>query len=157
MLLGAAVVLGAMVGLDHAARADDDGWAARVAAAPQAVFAPAYDVATQASMRGLATTLRSYEVANGSLDELTPEDLVAWGWTVPETMAVTVTVDGHDFCVVARDVRPGASTFHVASSSGAAGSVLAAGAHEAGAYEGDVHEPLAAEPGVQVVRVTPGR
>ncbi|WP_152605776.1 hypothetical protein [Cellulomonas carbonis] len=152
MLLGAAVVLGAMVGLDHAARADDDGWAARVAAAPQALFAPAYDVATQASMRGLATTLRSYEVANGSLDGLTPEDLVAWGWTVPETMAVTVTVDGHDFCVVARDVRPGGSTFHVASTSGAAGSALAAGVHA-----GDDHEPLAAEPGLQVVRAAPGR
>lgn len=145
-LLGAMAALVAMAGLAYAAEADEDGLAARIAQAPQALFAPAYDTVTQASMGALVEALRSREIVHGTLDGLEVAELADWGWEPSETMTVVITVDGHDFCVVARDVRPGSSTFHVASTAGAAGSPLAAQGHTDAA-----HEALPAQAGVRVV------
>ncbi|MBO1753201.1 hypothetical protein J4G33_15445 [Actinotalea sp. BY-33] len=81
--------------------------------APAAVFAPAYDAVTQASLRNLATALQSYALLEGDLDAVTTAELADWGWEPHGTSAVTLWVDGTDFLVVAEDVRPGGTAFQL--------------------------------------------
>lgn len=80
---------------------------------PLALLAPAYDSVTQSSLRNLSTALQSRAMLEGDLDDLTVAALADWGWTPQGTTAVRIEVDGAAFRVVARDVRPGASTFEV--------------------------------------------
>ncbi|WP_250445681.1 hypothetical protein [Actinotalea sp. C106] len=141
---GRTMVLGLALAVGAGAVAQTD-----LVSAPAAVFAPAYDTVTQASLRNLATALQSYALLEGDLDGVTTEELAGWGWEPTGTSAVTLWVDGADFLVVAEDVRPGATAFQLAG-----GEEGVTGAHR-------VSRDLAAltgaglDPGVLIVRGLP--
>jgi hypothetical protein len=83
--------------------------------AAQLLFAPAYDATTRSSMQDLTSAMESYALVEGDLDDVTVTELAGWGWEPADTTEVTIWVDGDQFRVVARDVRPGSSTFQVSS------------------------------------------
>lgn len=120
-----------------------------LAQVPQAVFGPAYDTVTQASLRNLGVALQSYGMFDGGFEALDVEDLAGWGWVPSGTTAVTIWTDGDGFRAVAKDVRPGSTAFEVSSVDGEAVQVARVDADDPAAQvlpaDAGVHVEVAAD------------
>jgi len=124
-----------------------------VQSAPAALFGPAYDASTASSVRNLAMAMHSALLFDDEAPVDSAADLVEWGWTPGEHLAVQIWVAGDHFRVEAQDVRPGASRF-VYSSAGATGDAAEApGGGAVARVEGSGGAVLPDVPGVTLTRV----